>query len=195
MSVNSEESDLEEWAGPTLFDLYGGRCMGRLDFLFEGLRERIETLGYKYVGTELATEGGMKILRVYADKEGGLELTDSEVIAGELNGLLDSHEASLPPRYFLEVSSPGLERPLFTPGDYRDFAGKEASLKLKGQKMVTGVIGGVSENGDVTVIRADGESLTVPFEDIRGGKLVYKPEVGEKKTFKKIQKKKNKKKN
>lgn len=195
MLLNSEESDLEEWAGPTLFDLYGGRCMSRLDFLFDGLRERIETLGYKYVGTELTTEGGMKILRVYADRDGGLELADSEIIAGELNGFLDLHEASLPPRYFLEVSSPGLERPLFTPGDYRAFMGKEVLVKLKGQKKAAGIIGGVSESGAVTIVRDDGESLTVPFDDIRGGKLVYKPEVGEKKTFKKIQKKKNKKKN
>lgn len=169
--------------------------MGRLDFLFDGLRERIEALGYNYVGTELATESGMKILRVYADREGGLELSDSEIIAGELNAFLDLHEGSLPPRYFLEVSSPGLERPLFTPDDYRGFVGKEVSIKLKGQRKTAGIIGCVSESGAVTVVRADGESLAVPFEDISSGKLVYRPEVGEKKTFKKIQKKKNKKKN
>lgn len=169
--------------------------MGRLDFLFDGLRERIEVLGYKYVGAELVTENGMKILRVYADSEGGLELAGSEIIAGELNGFLDSHEASLPPRYFLEVSSPGLERPLFTPGDYHCFIGQEVAIKLKGQKKAAGVISGVSEDDAVTVAGTDGGAVTFPFDDIRSGKLVYRPEVGEKKTFKKIQKKKNKKKN
>lgn len=169
--------------------------MGRLDFLFEGLRALVETQGYKYVGAEQVTENEMKILRVYVDKPEGFQLSDSETIASELTLFLDAHEASLPSRYFLEVSSPGLERPLFTLDDYREFAGKEVSLKLKGQKRAVGVIDSVCADGSVTIVRLDGETQSIVFDDIRSGKLVYKPDVGEKKTFKKIQKKKNKKKN
>lgn len=169
--------------------------MGRLDFLFEGLRALVETQGYKYVGAEQVTENEMKILRVYVDKPEGLQLSDSESIARELTLFLDAHEASLPLRYFLEVSSPGLDRPLFTLDDYREFAGKEVSLKLKGQKRVVGVIDSIGADDSVTIVRMDGETQIIVFDDIRSGKLVYKPDVGEKKTFKKIQKKKNKKKN
>lgn len=169
--------------------------MGKLDFLFEGLRALVETQGYKYVGAEQVTENEMKILRVYVDKPEGLQLSDSETIASELTVFLDAHEASLPPRYFLEVSSPGLERPLFTLDDYREFTGKEASLKLKGQKRAVGVIENVGADSSVMIVKADGETQIIAFDDIRSGKLVYKPDVGEKKTFKKIQKKKNKKKN
>lgn len=169
--------------------------MGKLDFIFEGLRELVETQGYKYIGAELVTENEMKILRVYVDKPDGFQLSDSEVISGLLNSFLDSHETSLPPRYFLEVSSPGLERPLFTLDDYREFAGKEVSARLKGSKRAIGVIESVGADDSVTIVREDGETLTIAFDDIRGAKLVYKPEIGEKKTFKKIQKKKNKKKN
>lgn len=167
--------------------------MGRLNFLFDGLRELIEAQGYKYVGAELVTESDMKILRVYVDKPEGFQLSDSVDIAAILNSFLDSHEVSLPPRYFLEVSSPGLERPLFTPGDYREFAGREVSISLKGQKRAIGVIESVGADDSVIIVREDGEKLTAAFDDIRSGKLVYKPEIGEKKTFKKIQKKNKKK--
>lgn len=168
--------------------------MGRLDSLFEGLRQRTEALGYKYIGAELVTESDVKILRVYADKDDGLDLDGSETIARELNEFLDAHEASLPPRYFLEVSSPGLERPLFTPEDYREFCGTEVIMKLKGQKKAAGIIESVAADDVVTIARAGGEKLAVPFKEIRKGNLVYLPEVGEKKTFKKTQKNKNKKK-
>lgn len=163
--------------------------MGRLDSVFDGLRERTEALGYKYVGAELVTESDMKILRVYADREGGLDLSGSETVARELNEFLDAHEALLPARYFLEVSSPGLERPLFTLDDYRGFTGKEILIKLKGQKKAAGVIENVSDDGSVIIAKAGGEKQSIPFQEIRKGNLVYSPEVGEKKTFKKIQKK------
>lgn len=168
--------------------------MSKLNFIFEGLREKIVTQGYQYVGAELVSENGVKILRVYADSEKGLDVDDCEKIARESNDLLDLHEASLPERYFLEVSSPGVERPLFSIEDYREFTGKEVSLKLKGQKKLVGVISGISGDNVVCLTDKEGLAVSLPFSEIRKGNLVFERKVGEKKVFKKNQKKKNKKK-
>lgn len=159
-----------------------------LNDIYSGLRERIESLGYDCVGFENVTEDKMRILRVYVDLPGGVNLSDCEAVAREVNVYLDEMESSLPERYYLEVSSPGLERPLFTPEDYCAFSGREAQVSLKGGKKVSGIINGVDTDGNVHFLSADGES-SVLFSDIRKGKLVYKEEKGQKKTFKKIKKK------
>lgn len=161
--------------------------------IYDGLRERIEALGYECVGFELATEDGNKILRVYADNDGSLNLDDCEKIAKDLNEFLDENEKDLPERYFLEVSSPGLERPLFSAEDYKRFADHEVVVSFTGQKKTTGIIEGVSDDLSAVTIRSNGgERREIPFTEIKKGRLVFKPETGEKKTFKKITKKKKK---
>ena len=160
----------------------------KLSEIYSALRERIESLGYDCVGFENVTEDGMKILRVYVDLPGGINLSDCEAAARELNSYLDEIESSLPEKYYLEVSSPGLERPLFTPEDYKAFSGKEAQVSLKGGKKIVGIINGVDEDEKVNFLFVDGE-ISIPFADIKKGNLVYKEEKGQKKTFKKIKKK------
>ena len=168
--------------------------MSKLDPVIEGLRKRIEALGYEYVGAELVTENSFKILRVYADKDNGLDIGDCEKISRESNDFLDQYEAEMPARYFLEVSSPGLERPLFSIGDYRSYIGEKAALRLRGKKMLAGVIKDVSDEGVVVISCEGGEERSLPFSEIRRGNLIFTPEAGEKNTFKKIPKKKNNKK-
>ena len=161
----------------------------KLGEIYNGLRERVELQGYDCVGFELAAEDGMNILRVYVDMPGGISLSDCETVARGVTEYLDEHESSLPDKYFLEVSSPGLERPLFTPDDYRKFEGKEAQVVLKGNKIITGVITSIEEDGTIHLLTTDGDR-TAPFTEIKKGKLIYKEEKGQKKTFKKIPKKK-----
>lgn len=168
--------------------------MSKFEMVSEGLRERIEALGYKYIGAELVTENAIKILRVYADCENNLDIDDCEKISRMASEFLDLNEGALPVRYFLEVSSPGLERPLFSTADYREFMGKKVFLKLKGQKKLTGVIKDVSEEDLITIADDQNKETRLPFSEIRQGRLVFIPETGEKKTFKKIPKKKDRKK-
>lgn len=161
----------------------------KLDDVYNGLRAQVESLGFDCAGFELVVENGLNILRVYVDLPGGVNLADCETVAREVGTYLDEHENSLPDKYFLEVSSPGLERPLFTPDDYARFAGKEAQLSIKGNKKVTGVISHSADAGFIRILTTDGEKV-VPFSDIKRGRLLYKEEKGQKKTFKKIPKKK-----
>lgn len=160
-----------------------------LDNIYAGLRGSVESLGYDCVGFELAVEDGMNILRVYVDMPGGVNLSDCETIAREVTEYLDTNEQYLPDRYFLEVSSPGLERPLFTYEDYRRFDGKEARIVLNNKKIVTGFIKNGEEDGIINIMTSDGERK-ISFSDIKKGNLQYREEKGQKKTFKKIPKKK-----
>lgn len=157
--------------------------------VFAELRIKIGSLGYDCAGIELINENGMNILRVYLEMPGGVDLSDCETVSREVNEYLDSVENVLPERYFLEVSSPGLERPLFTPEDYRNFTGKEAHLSLKGGRKVQGVIVSSDESGTVT-LSVSGEEKAFSILDIKRGHLIYVKESGQKKTFKKIPKKK-----
>ena len=163
----------------------------KLDEIYSGLRERVESMGYDCVGFELAAEDGLNILRVYADMPGGVSLSDCELIARGVSEYLDENESSLPEKYFLEVSSPGLERPLFTPEDYRKFEGKDAKVDIKGGKSVTGIINGTEDDNNVHLLTSEGD-VSVKFTDIKRGKLIYKEQKGQKKTFKKIPKPKKK---
>jgi len=164
----------------------------RMNELYNDLRSRIESLGYDCVGFELAREGGMEMLRVYIDMPGGVDLSDCETVARELNSFLDAaDEDILPERYFLEVSSPGVERPLFTLGDYARFVGMDAEVTLKSGKKISGTIEAADESSVRMALK--GEPVTAAFADIARGKLLYKEHRGEKKTFKKIPPKKKKK--
>jgi len=166
--------------------------VNRMNGLYNDLRSRIESLGCDCVGFELVREGGMEILRVYIDMPGGVDLSDCETVARELNCYLDAaDEDILPERYFLEVSSPGVERPLFTPDDYARFVGMDAEVTLRGGKKITGTIEAADESSVRMALK--GASVTAAFADIARGKLLYKENRGEKKTFKKIPPKKKKK--
>ena len=163
----------------------------KLNAIFGEIKSLTSGLGYDCAGSELVNEDGLNILRVYLDMPGGVDLSDCETVARGVTEYLDSVEKDLPEKYFLEVSSLGLERPLFTCGDYAAFAGSEVKLIIKGNREVIGVIKSTNNDISVTLIQKDGER-TVPFADVKRGSLVYKKEGGEKKTFKKIPKKKKK---
>lgn len=153
--------------------------------IYSAVYQRVEALGYECAGFEVTAEDGVNIVRVYLEMPGGVDTGDCETVSRGLSEYLDSVEAELPERYFLEISSPGLERPLFVIEDYRRFSGKEAQIILKkGRRSLRGLIS-VSDGGDIVVKTADGERV-IPLEDIRKANLVYTPPRGEKKTFKKI---------
>lgn len=167
--------------------------MNKLGIISEGLRERIEALGYKYVGAEFVTENSLKILRVYADKPDGLGTDDCRAIANEVDSLLDMYEADMPRTYLFEVSSPGVERPLFSTEDYREFCGREAVVKPRGRTRFNGAIGEVLDDDVIVFYGKDGTERRLRLEEIGRANLVFERQSGEKKTFKKIPKKKNKK--
>ncbi len=137
------------------------------------VRPVVESLGYELVGVEYLTQGRDGLLRVYIDHEDGIGVEDCKRVSHQLSGVLDV-EDPIRGHYTLEVSSPGLDRPLFTAEHFQQFAGQEARLKLAtpvlGRRKLTGRIVGVHD--DEVEILVDGESYMVPLDTIERANLV-----------------------
>lgn len=90
----------------------------------------IEERGFELVDVEYVKEGANYYLRVYADKEGGITINDCADVSRALNPLLDDYDKEFKDPYILEVSSPGLLRPLKKDKDFARNLGKMIEIKL-----------------------------------------------------------------
>lgn len=90
----------------------------------------IEERGFELVDVEYVKEGANYYLRVYADKEGGITINDCADVSRALNPLLDTYDKEFKDPYILEVSSPGLLRPLKKDKDFARNLGKMIEIKL-----------------------------------------------------------------
>ena len=117
----------------------------------------VEEAGCELWDVEYVREAGTWFLRVYIDKDGGVDILDCENVSRKLSDLLDEADP-IEGSYTLEVSSAGAERPLKRPGDYEKFMGSPVAVKLykakNGRKEFAGVLAGY-ENGDVTITVGD----------------------------------------
>lgn len=136
----------------------------------------VESLGYELVGVEFLPQGGHSLLRVYIDTEKGVTLDDCQRVSHQLSGVLDV-EDTIKGQYHLEISSPGLDRPLFAAEHFQRFAGRQANVRLvspvNGRRKFRCVLQGV-KGGDV-VLDVDGEVISVPLSAIDKANLV--PEI------------------
>jgi ribosome maturation factor RimP len=127
------------------------------------------------------------VLRVYIDTADGVGHAEcvkiSKCITDYLDGCEESGEGWFPGRYLVEVSSPGLDRPLLTPEHYRRFAGKPANIILTSGKKIHGIILSCDDSGVSFEVKDSAGSGVVHarFEDIRRGNLLYAEEHGPKK--------------
>ncbi len=144
-----------------------------LQILNELLQPLVEDLGYEFVGIEYNSNPKHSVLRIYIDKENGVDIKDCESVSRETAALLDVKDP-IRSKYDLEVSSPGLDRPLFTPAHYIEFAGYEAKINLfapqDGRRKFTGPILGADEKN--VRIEQDGSEVTLDFNNIAKAKLI-----------------------
>ena len=120
----------------------------------------LERLQFELVDVEYVKEGSIYYLRAYIDKEGGITVNDCEVVAREMNDLLDK-EDFIPESYTFEVSSPGLGRPLKKEKDYVRNMGKEVEIRtyraINRNKEFYGLL--TAYDKDSVTIDADGEEM------------------------------------
>ncbi|GJM09494.1 MAG: ribosome maturation factor RimP [Lysobacteraceae bacterium] len=149
--------------------------MAKLDQLNALIEPLVEDLGYELVGIDYRP-GGDGLLRIYIDQsEVGIRLEDCEKVSREVSALMDV-EDPIGDNYMLEVSSPGLNRPLFKLEHYATYKGHEAKINLirplDGRRRFRGLIEAVGEQ--TVSLLMDGEVYELPFGDIAKANLVAK---------------------
>jgi ribosome maturation factor RimP len=138
------------------------------------LAPAITDLGLELIGIEYSPNSAGSVLRVYIDEpERGVTIDDCERASREISALLDVNDP-VAGRYTLEVSSPGLERPLFTPEHFARFIGEVAkinvSLPLDGRRRFQGPIRAVE--GDRITIEQDGTPVSITHTNVAKARLV-----------------------
>jgi ribosome maturation factor RimP len=154
------------------------------DRIFAIVEPVLRAHGAECVDVEYKNEQGGWVLRVFVEKLGSAERKASTreaavdldlcaAVARDLSPALDVADV-IRGRYHLEVSTPGLERPLRTLADYVRFSGEKAKIRVKsavaGQKVLVGVL---STKGSTIAIRDGSRVFETPFENVEGGRLVF----------------------
>ena len=103
--------------------------MARSDRLTELVASAVEPLGYELLGVEYVPQGRHSLLRIYIDSPEGITLDDCERASRQVSAVLDVDDP-IKGQYTLEMSSPGLDRPLFTAAHFVQFVGHEVKLRL-----------------------------------------------------------------
>jgi ribosome maturation factor RimP len=148
-----------------------GEAMKMPDRLTRLVEPVVADLGFELVGVEFDTH--QRILRVYIDCERGVVVDDCSKVSHQLSGLLDV-EDPIPGNYHLEISSPGMDRPLFTPEHFERFQGALARIQLTrpidGRRRFKGRLLGMA--GDKVLLADGDERFELPFDSIDRARLV-----------------------
>jgi len=126
--------------------------------LQERLSVLIGSMGYELLGCELVQAGARQLLRLYIESPNGVSADDCSKISRQVSALMDA-EDPLRGRYLLEVSSPGIDRPLFELKHFASFVGSKVSLRLQtpvdGRRKFKGLL-----------VKVEGEDIHLQVEDL-----------------------------
>lgn len=139
----------------------------------ELLEPIVTGLGFEYVGGLLGQAEGGLTLRLYIDHDNGIDVDDCGAVSRQVSATMDVVEP-IKGHYTLEVSSPGIDRPLFVIAHYEKYVGQRVKLKLgahaMGRRKFTGELASVE--GKTLVVDVDGELYDLDFDDVESGQLV-----------------------
>lgn len=125
----------------------------------------VKDLGYALWACEYIPQGRHTLLRIYIDTAEGIGIKDCERVSREVSAYLDVEEP-IKGNYSLEVSSPGIPRPLFSLAHYEKYLQCTVEVKLmkpiNNRRKISGVIETINENGDITILSED-IALVIPF--------------------------------
>ena len=136
----------------------------------------VQTLDYELVGVEFHGERANALLRVYIDSEQGITVEDCQRVSHQLSGVLEVADPIDGP-YTLEVSSPGIDRPLFEAGHFERFAGSDVRIQLRelldGRRKLTGRLLGMRD-GLVALVDSEEREWRAPLDQIEKARLAPK---------------------
>ena len=135
----------------------------------------VDEIGYECVGIEFISNPKSVVLRIFIDSPEGIVHKDCEQVSRSVSNYIDRAESEgtklFKGKYFIEVSSPGIERPLFTVEHYTRFTGSKVSLRVRGQGKLRGVIKSCDKSV-ITLCSEDGDEIDLNFEDITKGNII-----------------------
>lgn len=128
--------------------------------------------GLELVDVTFTKEGNSWYLRIFIDKPGGIGIEDCQSVSREIEHILDENDP-IPQSYILEVSSPGIERPLKKSADYERFSGSLVNINtyapIEGKKNLRGRLNGL--RGSDIVLDVNGSEIIIPLEQVAGAHL------------------------
>ena len=141
--------------------------------LVQLLKPVVESLGYIFWSCEYLAQGKHSVLRIYIDKEDGIEMEDCAVVSRQISQLLDV-EAPIQSNYSLEVSSPGLDRPLSELWHFEQYVGNEITIKLYQPINKKRVFNGIIEQVEDNILRLNSNDTVVdiPLDSVNKANLV-----------------------
>lgn len=140
----------------------------------ELIQPTVTEMGYELVDVEFVKEGPNWYLRIFIDKEGGVTIDDCEAVSKTLEKIFDEKDP-IEQAYFLEISSPGIDRPLKKKEDFIKYNGEMVDVKLykpyEGSKEYTGKLVGYDENDGTVTIEVDDKNIAFTKKEIAGIRL------------------------
>lgn len=134
----------------------------------------VTSMGYELVGIEYLGQGRHTVVRIYIDSDNGITVDDCGDVSHQVSALFDVEDPIKGP-YTLEVSSPGLDRPLFTAEHFARFTGNVVQLRthrpLNGRRKFKGLLKGIDDNGVIT-LDVDGLTVEIDFNEVEKAQLV-----------------------
>ena len=131
------------------------------------LKPSIDALGYELVAIEMTNTGGGEVLRIYIDQDSGITVDDCARVSRQVSAVLEV-EDPVSGAYALEVSSPGLDRPLVKPADFKRFEGDQVKIRIYepvlGRRNFTGKL--VAAENEFVVVEVDNEQYELPYLNI-----------------------------
>ncbi|NMP17458.1 MULTISPECIES: ribosome maturation factor RimP [unclassified Thalassotalea] len=143
--------------------------------LTELLRPSVEMTGKELLGIEYISAGNNSVLRLFIDHENGIDVDDCAEVSRQVSAVLDV-EDPISTEYNLEVSSPGVDRPLFEKPHYEGVVGETIEVKLSmpinGRRKFKGELEAIE--GDTLIVIVDGQDYELPIGNIDKANLIAK---------------------
>lgn len=143
--------------------------------LHDRLAALIRVFGCELLGCELVSQGKQQIFRIYIDNANGITSDDCLQVSRQVNAMLDV-ENPIQGRYILEVSSPGIDRPLFELAHYQKYIGSRIKIKLRSminqRRQYKGILLKVAQESIYLLMDDQAQEIVLPFSSIEKANLI-----------------------
>ena len=158
----------------TEYEQYWSAVKSSVALVIELIEPTVLAFGLELWGIEHIQQGKYSLLRIYIESEAGITIEDCEKVSQQVSAILDV-EDPISGEYTLEVSSPGLDRPLFTAKQFEQFTGREVNMRMrnpiKGRRKFKGLIIGVNEN--FVALNVDGLNFDLEVGNVEKANIVF----------------------